>query len=182
MKFQEMKIKGAWLCIPERFQDPRGYFQEQFKISLIEQELDRSFQVMQVNQSLSDKGVIRGIHWTESERGQAKYVSCPKGALWDVVVDLRSESPTHGNWDAHILSEQNGKSLLISEGLGHAFLALEDGTIANYLCTSEYQPIVERTINPLDPTLAIDFLGIAKQFGIEKISMSEKDQLAGGFL
>ena len=182
MKFQEMKIKGAWVHTPLRFEDPRGHFQEQFKQSLIEEELGRSFQVLQVNQSFSNKGVIRGIHWTESERGQAKYVSCAQGALWDVVVDLRFDSPTYGMWDAHILSEQNGSSLLISEGLGHAFLALEDGTIANYLCTAEYQPLFERTINPLDPKISIDFVGIARKFGIDDFSMSEKDQLAGSFL
>jgi dTDP-4-dehydrorhamnose 3,5-epimerase len=182
MNFQEMRIKGAWVHTPVRFEDLRGHFQEQFKQSLIQEELGRSFEVLQVNQSLSNKGVIRGIHWTDSERGQAKYVSCARGALWDVVVDLREDSPTYGKWDAQILSERNGISILMSEGLGHAFLALENGTIANYLCTSEYQPHSERTINPLDAKISIDFAGIARDFEIENFSLSEKDRLAGGFL
>jgi dTDP-4-dehydrorhamnose 3,5-epimerase len=182
MKFQEMAIQGAWLHTPIRFRDSRGHFQEQFKLSLLEQELGRSFPVKQANHSLSNKGVIRGIHWTASDNGQAKYVSCSRGAIWDVVVDLRLGSPTYGKWDAHVLSEENGASILISEGLGHAFLALENDTVANYLCTAEYQPQHEKTINPLDSTISIDFSRIANRFGIKNFTISEKDRLAGEFV
>jgi dTDP-4-dehydrorhamnose 3,5-epimerase len=181
MKLQPIKINGAWLHAPIRIQDSRGHFEEQFKLSLIEAELGRSFPVRQVNQSLSKKGVLRGIHWTDSQEGQAKYVSCPRGAIWDVVVDLRPNSPTYGEWDAHVLSEENGASMFISEGLGHAFLAIEDGTVANYLCTSEYLPSSDRTINPMDSTLAVDFAGKARELGIDKLYMSEKDKNADSF-
>ena len=176
MPFKEMNIRGAWVHTPVRYPDSRGHFEEQFQLSLIEDELDRGFSVKQVNQSVSQKGVIRGIHLTDSPEGQAKYISCPNGSLWDVVVDLRENSPTYGNWDAEFISAENGKSVLISEGLGHAFLALEDGSVANYLCTSEYNPSADRTINPLDPSLDIGFLGVAKEFGIERLSMSDKDR------
>lgn len=179
MEFRELKISGSWIHTPSRLQDSRGHFEEQFKLSLIESELERSFQVRQVNQSFSNRGVVRGIHWTDSEVGQAKYVSCPRGAIWDVVVDLRPHSATYGRWDAHILSEENGVSMFISEGLGHAFLALEDGTMVNYLCTAEYQPFSDKTINPLDPTISIDFSGKAKGLGIEELLMSDKDKDAG---
>ena len=176
MPFQEMHIRGAWVHTPVRYPDARGHFEEQFQLSLIEDQLDRGFSVKQVNQSLSQKGVIRGIHWTDSQEGQAKYISCPNGAVWDVVIDLRMHSPTYGKWDSEYISAENGKSVLISEGLGHAFLALEDGTVANYLCTSKYNPSADRTVNPLDATLAIEFLKVAKEFGIEKLSMSDKDR------
>ncbi len=172
-----MKIKGAWIHTPVRHEDNRGHFEEQFKLSQIESELGRSFSVRQVNQSVSNKGVIRGIHYTDSPEGQAKYVSCPKGAIWDVVVDLRKDSPTYGQWDSVKLSAENGLSVFISESLGHAFLSLEDGSVANYLCTSEYAPEADRTINPLSARLAIDF----KSSGIKEFLLSQKDSDATDF-
>ena len=172
-----MKIKGAWIHTPIRHNDERGHFEEQFKISQIESELGRSFVVKQVNQSVSNKGVIRGIHYTESPEGQAKYVSCPKGEIWDVVVDLRKDSPTYGQWDAVELSAENGLSVFISEGLGHAFLSLQDGSIANYLCTSEYAPGADRTFNALSERLAITF----EDSGITEFVLSVKDSQAAFF-
>lgn len=177
MPFQEMKIRGAWIHTPIRHNDERGHFEEQFKISQIESELGRSFTVQQVNQSVSNKGVIRGIHYTDSAEGQAKYVSCPKGAIWDVVVDLRKDSPTYGHWDAVELSSENGLSVFISEGLGHAFLSLEDGSVAHYLCTSEFAPDADRTFNPLSVKLAITF----EDSGITGFVLSEKDSEANDF-
>ena len=179
MSFQEMKIQGAFVHTPSRHEDKRGLFEEQFRLSLIEKELGRSFPVRQVNQSVSKKGVIRGIHWTDSEEGQAKYVSCTSGAIWDVVVDLRKTSPTYGQWDAHLISPGNGNSVFISEGLGHVFMALEDNTVANYLCTTEYNPQADKTINPLDQTLAIEFDQIARAHGIGSYLLSDKDRQAG---
>jgi dTDP-4-dehydrorhamnose 3,5-epimerase len=176
MSFHEMKIQGAWVHTPLRYQDSRGHFEEQFKLSTIERELGLDFQVKQTNQSVSQKGVIRGIHWTDSLEGQAKYVSCMSGSIWDVVVDLRHDSPTYGKWDSAIVTPENGKSVVLSRGLGHAFLALEDGTLVNYLCTSEYDPLVDRTINPLDPVLNINFLEIAKSLSIQSLTMSDRDR------
>jgi dTDP-4-dehydrorhamnose 3,5-epimerase len=181
MPFQEMKIKGAWIHTPLRHQDERGHFEEQFKLSQIEAELGRTFRVMQVNQSVSKKGVIRGIHYTDSPEGQAKYVSCPKGAIWDVVVDLRKDSPTYGQWDSVELSPENGLSVFISEGLGHAFLCLEDGSVANYLCTAEYTPEFDKTANPLSPRLGIRFEQVAEDFGIESVLLNQKDRTAPNF-
>ncbi|MFM1787170.1 MAG: hypothetical protein RL228_1120 [Actinomycetota bacterium] len=172
-----MKIKGAWIHTPIRHNDERGHFEEQFKISQLESELGRSFTVKQVNQSVSNKGVIRGIHFTDSPEGQAKYVSCPKGAIWDVVVDLRKDSPTYGQWDAVELSAENGFSVFISEGLGHAFLTLEERSVANYLCTSEYSPEADRTINALSAKLAITF----ESSGITEFRLSAKDSEAADF-
>lgn len=181
MPFEEMKIKGAWVHTPSVFPDERGSFHEVFKLSSIESQLGRSFQVKQVNQSTSAKGVIRGIHFTDSVEGQAKYVSCVAGSLWDVIVDVRRDSETYGHWDAVLLSAENKKSVLISEGLGHAFLSLEDGTVANYLCSSEFNPAADKTINPLSESLGIDFDAIAKENGVEGFVLSPKDSEAPDF-
>jgi dTDP-4-dehydrorhamnose 3,5-epimerase len=179
--FTPTAIAGAWVYEPKIWPDERGTFHEVFKLSAISEQLGREFVVKQVNQSLSNKGVIRGIHWTESEEGQAKYVSCPAGALWDVIVDLRPESPTFGNWAAAFLSAENRKSILISEGLGHGFLALEDGTVANYLCSSEFNPVADKTMSPFSPKLAIDFKSVAAGYGIEGFLLSPKDSEAPQF-
>jgi dTDP-4-dehydrorhamnose 3,5-epimerase len=181
MPFEEMKIKGAWVHTPLRHHDNRGHFEEQFKLSLIEQQLERPFTVKQVNQSVSKKGVIRGIHYTESPEGQAKYVSCPKGRIWDVVVDLRKDSSTYGKWDAVELSAENGLSVFISEGLGHAFLSLEDDSVVNYLCSSEYNAAADRTLNAFDPKLAIAFSEAGEKHGITEFSLSPKDAEAAAF-
>ena len=182
MPFQEMKIKGAWIHTPIRHSDDRGHFEEQFKLSQIESELRRSFKVKQVNQSVSNKGVVRGIHFTDSPEGQAKYVSCPKGAIWDVVVDLRKDSPTYGQWDSVEISAENGLSVLISEGLGHAFLSLENDSVATYLTNAFYVQEFEGAINPFDPELAIDFSSMAKSREIhEPLTLSERDEIALGF-
>lgn len=178
MTFTQMAIAGAWVHTPQVWPDERGTFHEVFKLSAISEQLGRDFTVKQVNQSLSSKGVIRGIHWTDSEEGQAKYVSCPAGSLWDVVVDLRTESSTFGKWDAALLTAENRKSVLISEGLGHAFLALEDETVANYLCSSEFNPAGDKTISPLSPKLAIDFSSFASRYGIKDFLLSPKDSEA----
>lgn len=182
MTFTPMAIAGAWVHTPKVWPDERGTFHEVFKLSAISEQLGRDFTVKQVNQSLSSKGVIRGIHWTDSEEGQAKYVSCPAGSLWDVVVDLRTDSPTFGKWDAALLTAENRKSVLISEGLGHGFLALEDATVANYLCSSEFNSSADKTLNPLSPNLGIGFQVAAAPFKILEFTLSSKDSSAPNFL
>ena len=181
MNLSPQKIDGVWLHEPKIYPDERGSFHEVFKFSLLTSILGREFEIKQVNQSTSKKGVLRGIHWTDSPRGQAKYVSCTKGSLWDVAVDLRPSSPTYGQFVAHLLSESNGRSLFISEGIGHAFLSLEDGTVANYLCTTEFDPQSDRTINPLDKNLDIGFQREAAAHGIKELILSAKDRSGTDF-
>jgi len=178
MTFTPMKIQGAWIHSPNIFSDNRGSFHEILKLSDLHAELGRGFEVHQVNQSRSHKGVVRGIHWTLGAPGQAKYVSCTKGAIWDVVVDVRADSATFGQWDAEFISSENGKSVLISEGLGHAFLSLEDNSTATYLCSSEFNPVADRILNPMTLELGIPFLEIAQSHGIESLILSEKDRSA----
>jgi dTDP-4-dehydrorhamnose 3,5-epimerase len=176
-----MGIQGAFVFTPVRHEDSRGFFQESFKLSTLKEELGLDFEVKQVNQSTSAKGVIRGVHFADNPPGQAKYVSCLKGSIWDVVVDLRTKSSTFGNWEGVGLSAANGKSVLIAEGLGHAFLSLEEGSVVSYLCSEEYNPSTERQINPLDIDLAIDLSDVRAKFGINEFLLSDQDKQAQGF-
>jgi dTDP-4-dehydrorhamnose 3,5-epimerase len=178
MTFTPLKIQGSWAFTPRKFPDERGSFHEVFKLPLLSETLGFSFEVKQVNQSVSQAGVIRGIHWADVPPGQAKYVFCPKGAIWDVVVDIRTGSPTFGQFDAVELSAQNGKSLLMKEGLGHVFLSLEDETIVNYLCTEPFNPTAEHGINPLDRDLALPF---GKMWDKSSFTISAKDLDAPSF-
>jgi dTDP-4-dehydrorhamnose 3,5-epimerase len=157
MSFTPLKIQGSWVFEPRKFDDDRGSFHEVFKLSQISEVLGRTFEVKQVNHSISKAGVIRGIHWADFPPGQAKYVSCFRGSIWDVVVDIRVGSPTFGQWDAAELSAENGKCVLIEEGLGHVFLALEDDSVVSYLCSEPFNPSAEQGINPLDQDVAIPF-------------------------
>jgi dTDP-4-dehydrorhamnose 3,5-epimerase len=157
MSFSPLKIEGSWVFTPKKFPDERGSFHEVFKLSQLSENLGFGFEVKQVNQSVSKAGVIRGIHWADVPPGQAKYVFCSKGSIWDVVVDIRVGSPTFGQFDGEVISAENGKSVLIKEGLGHVFLSLEDDTVVNYLCSEPFSPTTEHGINPLDADLAIPF-------------------------
>jgi dTDP-4-dehydrorhamnose 3,5-epimerase len=173
-----MAIEGAWVHTPTRHEDSRGHFEEQFKLSAIEAQLGRTFTVKQVNQSVSAKGVIRGIHFTKSPPGQAKYVSCPNGKLLDLIVDLRPDSSSFLKCIAIELSAFNGRSVLLSEGLGHGFLSLEGDTVAHYLCSSEYNASAETTINPLSGGLGQSIQAEARKRSIDELILSHKDSTA----
>jgi dTDP-4-dehydrorhamnose 3,5-epimerase len=175
MSFTPLKIEGSWVFTPKKFPDERGSFHEVFKLPLLSETLGFGFDVKQVNQSVSKAGVIRGIHWADVPPGQAKYVFCPKGAIWDIVVDIRVGSPTFGSWDAAELTAENGRSVLIREGLGHVFLSLEEDTVVNYLCSEPFSPTTEHGINPLDTDLAIPFGSMISGANFE---VSPKDEEA----
>jgi dTDP-4-dehydrorhamnose 3,5-epimerase len=99
--------------------------------------------------------VLRGVHFAQLPPSQAKYVTCLGGSVFDVVVDIRVGSPTFGTWDAVVLDDRHHRTVYLSEGLGHAFLALEDNSTVMYLCSAGYAPDREHTINALDPALDI---------------------------
>jgi dTDP-4-dehydrorhamnose 3,5-epimerase len=181
MPFAASPIEGVFVYSPQRHSDNRGHFEEQFKLSEFSSQVGVEFKVRQVNQSSSSKGVLRGIHYTEGSPGQAKYVSCPRGSVWDVAVDLRQHSPSYGKWFSEILSVDNGKSIFIPEGMGHAFVALEDDSVVNYLCSTEFDPSLDRALNPFSPKLAIKFDSLALSHGIESFVLSEKDSAAPDF-
>jgi len=164
-------INGAWVFESSTHHDERGYFREWFKDSFIKQELGRDFPVAQSNLSKSKKGVVRGIHFSLAPEGQAKWITCAHGSLWDVVVDIRPKSPTFKRWEAHKLSAGDGRSIFISEGLGHAFVALEEDSVISYLLSSSYSPTHEHAINPQDTEINISWPDMPLTF-------SEKDSAA----
>ena len=154
-RFSPLAIEGAWIFESPSHGDDRGYFREWFKQSAVTESLGREFKVAQSNLSRSKKGVVRGIHFSTAPEGQAKWITCANGALLDVVVDLRPESPTFKHWEANELRAGDGSSIIISEGLGHAFVALEDDSVISYLLTTPYSPDHEHAINPQDSELSI---------------------------
>jgi dTDP-4-dehydrorhamnose 3,5-epimerase len=150
-------IEGAWLYEPRIYHDHRGNFNEWFRSGEFEEDVGYSLDLRQVNCSVSRQGVIRGVHFTDVPPGQAKYVFCPSGAILDVVVDLRSGSPTFLRWEAVRLDETDRRAVFLEHGLGHAVAALSDAATTMYLCNSTYAPAIDREINPLDPELGIEW-------------------------
>jgi dTDP-4-dehydrorhamnose 3,5-epimerase len=181
VSIEELPINGAWRIVPQTFPDSRGVFHEVFRRSRFQGTTDLTFDVKQINQSESKKGVIRGIHFADNPPGQAKYISCTRGRIWDVIVDIRVDSPTFGSWHGVELSSDNRQAVFIAEGLGHAFLCLEEGSVVSYLCSEEYNPVAEHQINPLDELLGIDFAGVGAKFDVTEFFLSKQDREASGF-
>jgi dTDP-4-dehydrorhamnose 3,5-epimerase len=178
MSFQAASIQGAWLFSANTLRDSRGSFQENFRLDQIEATLGRPFPVKQINQSVSQAGVVRGIHFAKNPPGQGKYVTCTRGAIWDIVVDLRVGSPTFGESVGTLLTAENGIAVLIEKGLGHAFVSLEDSSCVNYLCDEYYSPENEYAVSIFDKDLKIDLSAIAVEYQLDQFSLSEKDKSA----
>ena len=106
---------------------------------------------------MSSAGVLRGLHFAQLPPSQAKYVTCLHGAVFDVVVDIRVGSPTFGQWDSVLLDDRARRSVYISEGLAHGFVALQDDSTVTYLCSAGYNPAREHTIRATDPALGIEW-------------------------
>ncbi|MFC4502635.1 MULTISPECIES: dTDP-4-dehydrorhamnose 3,5-epimerase [Streptomyces] len=150
-------IDGAWVDTPRVFPDDRGRFHEWFKGGAFRDAVGHGLRLEQANLSRSVRGALRGVHYAAVPPGQAKYVTCVGGAVLDVVVDIRVGSPTFGTWEAVRLDDTTHRSLYLAEGLGHAFMALEEDSTVVYLCSEPYTPQREFGINPLDPALAIEW-------------------------
>jgi dTDP-4-dehydrorhamnose 3,5-epimerase len=155
VKVTELPIAGAWVFEPAMFPDTRGEFAAPFQADVFREAVGHDLRVEQTNHSVSRRGVIRGVHFADTPPGQAKYVYCPRGALLDVVVDVRVGSPTFGAHEAVLLDAEYCRAMYLAEGLGHAFVALEDDTVASYLCSRGYDPAAEHGITPLDPGLGL---------------------------
>jgi dTDP-4-dehydrorhamnose 3,5-epimerase len=152
---QSLGIEGAWVYEPRVYDDDRGSFAEAFRGAEFAADLGYRLDVAQVNCSVSRRGVIRGIHYADVPPGQAKYVTCVAGAILDVIVDLRTDSPSFGKWEAVRLDSITRRAVFLAEGLGHAFTALTDGATALYLCSTPYAPGREHGVHPLDPAIGI---------------------------
>lgn len=157
MKVRPLSIEGAWEFTPQQFADTRGMFLEAFKADVLAETIGHRFDLAQTNMSVSSAGVIRGIHYADVPPGQAKYVWCPAGAVLDVIVDIRTGSTTFGKWDAVLLDDVDRRAVYISEGLGHAFCAIDDESVVTYLCSTGYNPGAEHGINPMDPEIGIEW-------------------------
>ena len=157
MQVRELDIAGAWEITPQLHGDSRGMFFEWLTDRGFTEFAGHRLDVRQANCSVSAAGVLRGLHFAELPPSQAKYVTCLSGSVFDVVVDIRVGSPTFGRWDAVTLDGGSRKTVYLSEGLAHGFLALQDNLTVMYLCSAEYSPQREHTIAATDPALAIDW-------------------------
>ncbi|MDF5759272.1 dTDP-4-dehydrorhamnose 3,5-epimerase family protein [Spongiactinospora sp. TRM90649] len=156
MSWRPLAVEGAIEFTPDVFPDDRGYFLSPYQEPAFRQATGHAlFPVAQTNHSRSRRGVARGIHFTLTPPGQAKYVYCPRGRAVDIVVDIRVGSPTFGKWDAVLMDQDDFRALYFPVGLGHAFLALEDDTVMSYMVSSSYVAAHELAINPLDPDLGL---------------------------
>ncbi|MBN3457023.1 dTDP-4-dehydrorhamnose 3,5-epimerase [Mycolicibacterium sp.] len=155
MTARELSVPGAWEITPRLHTDDRGYLFEWFTQAGFEAFAGHRFELRQANCSVSAAGVLRGLHFAELPPSQAKYVTCVRGAVFDVVVDIRVGSPTFGQWDSVLLDDRSHRSVYLSEGLAHGFLALEDDSTVMYLCSAGYAPNREHTI--LATSLGIDW-------------------------
>ena len=157
MNIVPMRVPDAWVCTPKIFSDGRGSFLEWFRSDMLGELTGRRFDVQQANHSVSRRGTLRGLHYADVPPGQAKFVYCLRGAVLDVVVDIRTGSPTYGAVATGLLDDINRQAVFLAEGLGHAFLALTDDTTVAYLTSTTYNPNAEHTINALDPQLAVQW-------------------------
>lgn len=171
MKITPLDIQGVWLAESPLWNDERGFFREWFKSEDIKYATGRDFGIEQANISLSSAGTLRGIHYSISARGQAKIITCVTGSIKDVIVDIRPDSENFGKWIEVDLKCDSGKVVIISESLGHGFLALEDNTTIAYLVSTPFSPIDEFGIYPLDEKIGINW-------GLElsELKISEKDK------
>lgn len=156
MRHRELAVGGAFEFTPEVFPDERGSFVSPFQEAAFVDAVGHPlFPVAQASQSVSVRGVLRGVHFTPTPPGTAKYVHCVRGRALDIIVDLRVGSPTFGVWDEVTLSGENLHAIYFPPGLGHAFLALEDDTVMSYLLSQRYRRENELALSPFDPELGL---------------------------
>lgn len=169
----ETSLRDCYILEPKRFGDERGYFESVTKEQLEELGFNKVFQV---SNSLSGKGIVRGLHFQKDPYCQAKVVRCHRGGVVDVVVDIRKDSPSYGNWIAVELTPENGRMLYVPRGFAHGFVSIKPDTLFEYYVDNLYMPRMESGILWNDPDLHIDWMALFKQYGIDEPIMSEKDK------
>jgi epimerase EvaD len=172
VQVRELTVTGCYEFVPPTFPDARGLFVAPFQEAAFREAAGHRLHVAQSNHSVSRVGVVRGIHFVDVPPGQAKYVYCSRGALLDVAVDVRTDSPTYGRCDVVRLDADTCRAVYLPEGIGHAFFALAEDTVLTYLCSTPYNPAAERTVHPLDPALDLPW-----PTDVEPV-LSEKDAAA----
>ena len=174
---RETSIEGLVVITPRVFGDDRGFFLESFNQARYDHLIGKHTFV-QDNHSRSSKGVLRGLHYQETNP-QGKLVRCTSGMVFDVAVDLREGSPTFGEWESVILSEQNKVQFWIPPGFAHGFVVVSDTADFEYKCTEYYDPSSERSLAWNDPDVAVDW-GFDLIFNDENYqpNLSQKDREA----
>jgi dTDP-4-dehydrorhamnose 3,5-epimerase len=157
VKIIPLAIEGAWEVFPAQHGDSRGLFLEWYRFDRLAEVVGHPLRLAQANTSVSARGAVRGIHFADVPPGQAKYVTCVRGAVLDVVVDLRVGSPTFGRWESMRLDDVDRRAVYIAEGIGHGFCALSDEATLTYLCSQSYAPDREHSVHPLDAALGIEW-------------------------
>ncbi|MER7056861.1 dTDP-4-dehydrorhamnose 3,5-epimerase [Streptomyces sp. NPDC000351] len=184
MRVDETGVPGTYRVLPERLSDERGHFYEAARYSVLTERTGLPFSVRQVNNSVSRKGVLRGVHCNDVPDGASKLVTCVRGSMLDVMVDLRVGSPTFGRYEVTRMSADDGVALYLPGSVGHAFLALEDGTCVNYLLSTEYVPGAMVDLDALDPELGLpwDLAGPPVRSAKDAAAPSLAEVLASGRL
>lgn len=172
MKTSTTPIEGLLIIEPRVFADDRGYFFETYHTDRYG--LPHSFPFVQDNESLSSKGVLRGLHMQDGEFAQGKLVRVVKGAVFDVAVDTRPGSPSYGQWYGVELTGENKKQFWIPRGFAHGYLVLEDDTIFSYKCDNYYYPAAEKGIRFDDPQIGVAWPDLGMKYLV-----SEKDLALG---
>lgn len=156
MKARRLAVEDALEFTPQVFRDDRGTFCSPFQQeAFIEAHGGPLPPVAQTSHSLSRRGTVRGVHYTRTPPGNAKYVHCAGGRALDIVVDVRTGSPTFGRWDSVILDHTDFRALYLPVGVGHAFVALDDDTVMSYMFSSSYVAENELALSVRDPALGL---------------------------
>lgn len=172
MNFIPTKLQGCYIIEPKIIQDERGYFMESFNEKTFQNGVGQVVHFVQDNQSFSSKGVLRGLHYQTGEHAQAKLVRVLQGEVLDVAVDIRPDSPTFGQYEAVLLSDENKKQFFVPRGFAHGFLVLSETATFFYKCDNFYNKESEGGIAYNDKTINIDW-----QFSFENLIISEKDKV-----
>ncbi len=151
-------IDGLLVVEPKVFGDARGYFMEVFSEREFRSLTGQDVHFVQDNESMSAKGVLRGLHFQMRPHAQSKLVRVVRGSVQDVAVDLRAGSPTFGKYFSVVLSGENKRMFYIPDGFAHGFLTLEDGTVFQYKCGAFYEPSSEASVRWDDPEIGIDWM------------------------
>lgn len=170
MKFEETPLKDSFLITPESYPDERGFFLESFHKKKFNEATGLDLEFVQDNQSVSKKGVLRGLHFQSGDFAQAKLVRVIYGEVMDVIVDLRPDSPTFKMAHKVILSDSNLKQLFIPQGFAHGFITISETSVFSYKCDRFYYPGSESGVIYNDPDLNIDW-----NFPENELILSEKD-------
>lgn len=172
MTFTETKLAGCFILDPKIIGDERGSFMESFNEKVFADGVGKHVHFVQDNQSVSTRGVLRGLHYQTGEHSQAKLVRVLKGEVLDVAVDLRPGSDTFGQYESVLLSGENQRQFFVPRGFAHGFVVLSEQAVFFYKCDNFYNKESEGGLHYADPTVHIDW-----QFPLDEVILSDKDKV-----